>query len=158
MVTRSEYFRSTDGCFACRVPAELVEQLLTQCAKAECRETGGILVGRYSEDHGIAEITAISECFIDSSSHRARFVRGIPPLISRPFDATSPRSDGPIVSVSRTPDRKQERGQAFPPSVSRPPEKGVNRLRVPAQDGRNLPLILQRRLVMVHLAHRTSNV
>jgi integrative and conjugative element protein (TIGR02256 family) len=72
-----EYFRSADGCFALRIPGKLLERMLEQCARTGHRETGGILVGRYSEDHRVAEVTAVSGSPSDSSSCRTSFVRGI---------------------------------------------------------------------------------
>jgi len=71
------HLRSKDQRFELCLPGELMYQVQSRCISAGLRETGGILVGRYSEDLRIAEVTAISDCPNDSTSGHISFVRGI---------------------------------------------------------------------------------
>ena len=77
MAAKTEYFGSADRRFALRIPGKLLERVLEHCTEARPQETGGILIGRYSEDQRIAEVTAISGSTSDSRHHRTALVRGV---------------------------------------------------------------------------------
>ena len=75
-------FRSRDCRFGLRIPGELLDQLLEGCAKAAPTETGGVLVGKYSEDSRMAEVTAVSQRPANSGGARTSFVRGVKGLLA----------------------------------------------------------------------------
>lgn len=54
-----------------------MSQVLARCSSAGSCETGGILVGKYSRDQRVAEVTAISDSPEDSIDDQTVFVRGI---------------------------------------------------------------------------------
>jgi len=71
------HFVSSDNRFELCLPGELMDQVFARCSIAGSYETGGILVGKYSEDQRIAEVTAISDSPKDSVSGQTIFIRGI---------------------------------------------------------------------------------
>jgi len=75
-------FRSHDGRFGLRVPREVVGRMLADCAASAPVETGGILVGRYSEDCRMAEVTGTSRGPSDRGGARASFLRGVKRLLA----------------------------------------------------------------------------
>ncbi len=46
------------------------------CVAAHDKETGGILIGRYNQDHDCALISAVTPPPKDSRHESARFIRG----------------------------------------------------------------------------------
>jgi integrative and conjugative element protein (TIGR02256 family) len=71
------HFMSFDGRFELCLPGELIEQVFARCSSAALCETGGILVGKYSHDQRVAQVTAISDSPSDSTASHSLFVRGI---------------------------------------------------------------------------------
>jgi integrative and conjugative element protein (TIGR02256 family) len=67
---------SSDGKFGLRVGAAQTSALLNACAAAGANETGGVLVGFYSERHYCAIVTLVSGAAADSRSGRTWFHRG----------------------------------------------------------------------------------
>jgi integrative and conjugative element protein (TIGR02256 family) len=70
-------FSSGNGRFGLRLPHELVERMRLLCAKAGRRETGGILVGYYTEDLRTAVVTEVTAAPADSTAGFTRFYRGV---------------------------------------------------------------------------------
>lgn len=70
-------YRSDDGRFAIRLGPAVVEQLSRMCLAAGSNETGGILVGCYSRNLAVAEVTAVSGPPTDSRAGRTWFERGV---------------------------------------------------------------------------------
>jgi integrative and conjugative element protein (TIGR02256 family) len=69
-------FWSEDKRFGLKIHRRKVSQLLKMCARAGVQETGGILVGFYTESHNCAVITAVSDAPSDSHSGHNWFHRG----------------------------------------------------------------------------------
>ncbi|WP_260446304.1 MULTISPECIES: Mov34/MPN/PAD-1 family protein [unclassified Nostoc] len=69
-------FWSEDKRLGLKIHRREVSQLLKVCARAGVQETGGILVGFYTESHNCAVITAISDAPSDSHSGHNWFHRG----------------------------------------------------------------------------------
>ncbi len=76
-------FWSTDGRFGVRIPGEVVDEICWLCTQSGEHETGGILVGRYSEDLRCAEVTEATGPPPDSRRSRAWLVRGVTGLVER---------------------------------------------------------------------------
>lgn len=70
-------FWSEDRLFGLVIPCQVLRQLLSLCAEAVPRETGGILVGYYTDSLECAIVTAASGPPVDSRSGKTWFVRGI---------------------------------------------------------------------------------
>lgn len=70
-------FRSSDKRFALTLAASMMTRILEACQRAGADETGGILVGRYTDGLDCAIVTAVSEAPSDSRSGRAWFYRGV---------------------------------------------------------------------------------
>ena len=49
--------RSADGRFNLELPGQIIDEMLQHCARSYPLETGGILVGHYSDDSRFAHIT-----------------------------------------------------------------------------------------------------
>lgn len=76
-------FQSADKRFGVVIPRSILEQMHKMCTKALPNETGGILIGSYSDDHAWAKISEISDA-PDGSIHRpGSFVRNGQPLLTR---------------------------------------------------------------------------
>ncbi|MCW7077249.1 MAG: Mov34/MPN/PAD-1 family protein [Candidatus Syntrophoarchaeum sp.] len=71
------HFISSDKRFELCLPGELMNQVLARCSAAGSYETGGILVGKYSKNQRVAEVTAISDSPEDSVEGPTVFIRGI---------------------------------------------------------------------------------
>jgi integrative and conjugative element protein (TIGR02256 family) len=69
-------FTSSDGHFGLSVPTPEVEKMLGYCAGALPNETGGILIGRYSEALDTALVVRVTPAPPDSRSGRTWFYRG----------------------------------------------------------------------------------
>lgn len=68
----------SDDCrLGIRLSAEVVLKIIMLCSESLNQETGGILVGRYTEDCRCAEITSVSDLPDDSNRGRTWFHRGI---------------------------------------------------------------------------------
>ncbi|MBD2212922.1 Mov34/MPN/PAD-1 family protein [Nostoc linckia FACHB-104] len=69
-------FWSEDKRFGVKIYKRKVTQLLKMCARAGVQETGGILVGFYTESHNCAVVTDVSDAPSDSLSGNDWFHRG----------------------------------------------------------------------------------
>ena len=69
-------WRSHDGRFAVVVEHEQVERFVRYCTEAGLQETGGILIGRYSDGLDRAIVTRVTGPPRDSRAGRAFFRRG----------------------------------------------------------------------------------
>lgn len=69
-------FWSVDRRFGLRVSEQSVDGLRARCREVEDRETGGILVGYYTESLDCAVVTAVSRPPSDSSAGPTWFYRG----------------------------------------------------------------------------------
>lgn len=74
---RNIELRSDDRLFSVRLSTEVLSTIANLCSGSLNQETGGILVGRYTEDCRCAEITAVSDLPDDSDCGRAWLHRGI---------------------------------------------------------------------------------
>ena len=70
-------FWSTDGHFGARLEGAALRAILDWCRKSGKSETGGILVGRYSDDRRLATITAASAPPSDSRAGHSWLLRGV---------------------------------------------------------------------------------
>lgn len=75
-MTEDLEFWSEDRTFGLRIPAEILSRILELSRRAAPRETGGILVGFYTESQNCAVVTEVSGAPSDSKSGRTFFVRG----------------------------------------------------------------------------------
>lgn len=69
-------FRSGDGRFGVHLPERCVEEMLRHCQDARGRETGGVLIGRYSDTLELAIVQEITGAPPDSRAGRTWFERG----------------------------------------------------------------------------------
>lgn len=70
-------FRTPDRRFGLLLPREQVSEILAFCRKAGRSETGGLLIGRYSEQRDLANVSAVTGPTRDSAGGRAWFQRGV---------------------------------------------------------------------------------
>ena len=83
-------FRSTDGRFGLCVPPEAVTRIAEFRRDKDPDETGGILLGRYTEDHSWGIVTTVSGPPTDSRHGPTWFhrgVRGLQGLLTRLWKA-----------------------------------------------------------------------
>jgi len=59
----------------------IINEMILECEKATNYETGGILVGKYSDDLRCAKINSICKAPTDSKRGRTSFMRGVRGLI-----------------------------------------------------------------------------
>ncbi len=69
--------KTDDGTFAAELPAAVLGALDRYCRAAGSVETGGILIGRYSDDLAIAIVREATPAPPDSKRGRSWFVRGV---------------------------------------------------------------------------------
>jgi len=69
--------RTFDGTFAVQFPATVLRALDRYCREAGSSETGGILIGRHSEDLSVAIVREATPPPSDSRRGRSWFVRGV---------------------------------------------------------------------------------
>lgn len=69
--------RSADGRFNLDLPGSIIDEMLEHCAKSYPMETGGILVGHYSDDCKFAHVTDLVPAPSDSIAGRLSFQRGV---------------------------------------------------------------------------------
>lgn len=80
----SEYVGTTaDGRFGIRLPTDVVAQISDCCGRARDFETGGILVGTYSEDRRTAQVTEALPAPSDSKAGPTWFLRGVKGLSAK---------------------------------------------------------------------------
>ncbi len=70
-------FVSGDGRFGMTLPLEVVQDMWRICKDSNGLETGGILIGRYNEEHNRAIVCTATGPPPDSQHFFARFLRGI---------------------------------------------------------------------------------
>lgn len=70
-------FWSEDEKFGLRLDYDRVTDILRLCQAASPNETGGILLGRYNQEHNCAVVTNVSSAPSDSKSGRTWFIRGV---------------------------------------------------------------------------------
>jgi integrative and conjugative element protein (TIGR02256 family) len=69
--------RTDDGTFAVELQASVLGALDRYCGDAGSAETGGILIGRYSDDLALAIVREATPPPTDSERGRSWFVRGV---------------------------------------------------------------------------------
>ncbi len=70
-----QYFESKDKNLGIQISIQLIQKLHNICKKAYPYETGGILIGRYSEDLKWAQIMTVSETPLKSNRSHISFTR-----------------------------------------------------------------------------------
>ncbi len=75
-MTEDIEFWSEDRAFGLKVPAGALSRMLELSRRAAPKETGGVLVGYYTEAQDCAVVTEVSGAPPDSRSGRGFFVRG----------------------------------------------------------------------------------
>lgn len=70
-------FRSAERQFAVSLSDGVIAEMARICLKSHESETGGILIGRYSDDHAVAIVEQVSGPPPDSQHCFATFFRGI---------------------------------------------------------------------------------
>ena len=68
--------RSSDGSFCLVIGDAQMTKMRKSCARAHPLETGGILIGRYNEDHDTALVSRVAESPADSKNGPTTFHRG----------------------------------------------------------------------------------
>lgn len=71
------HFRSPDKRFGVLISEAELAKAVRQCGKASRKETGGVLVGRYTAAHDLAVVTSASDAPRDSRSGGTWFSRGV---------------------------------------------------------------------------------
>ena len=77
---------SEDRRFGVTLGADTLDLMLGLCRLAGSDETGGILIGRYNDNHDTAVVTRVTGAPPDSSATRRGFrrgIRGLRPLLAR---------------------------------------------------------------------------
>jgi len=69
--------RTADGVFAVQLEEQVLKTLDRLCGEAGRKETGGILIGRYSSDRSMATVLEATPPPSDSRRGRFWFVRGV---------------------------------------------------------------------------------
>jgi len=70
-------FRDVNQYIEVNVSWEVYQNLIGECVKAEGTETGGVLIGNYSEDQRVAYVKSATPPPIDSKHYKCDFVRGV---------------------------------------------------------------------------------
>ena len=70
-------FWSSDRRFGLQISQGEFSKILNDCRASQGHETGGILVGHYTEAHDCARITVVTTAPIDSKKSRMSFMRGV---------------------------------------------------------------------------------
>ncbi|MEX0804103.1 MAG: Mov34/MPN/PAD-1 family protein [Candidatus Binatia bacterium] len=76
-VDTSFIYRSADRQFGLTIPSNEMNTLLVFCVQADRKETGGVLLGHYSQSHDTAVVVQVSGPPPDSRHGASFFVRGI---------------------------------------------------------------------------------
>lgn len=83
---KTETFRcyeSFSGVYGVKLPNQVLQQIYGMCRNSYPYETGGILIGKYSDDLKWAEIITITGPPTDSKRARSSFVRSTQGIIAR---------------------------------------------------------------------------
>lgn len=83
MNTKALRFSTPDSRFGLSIDGALVQRILRLCTESDSTETGGILVGYYTEKHDVAVVTDISGPPSDSKRKHSTFIRGVEGLQKR---------------------------------------------------------------------------
>ncbi len=70
-------FWSEDNRFGLKIEVESVGEILRYCQGSSPKETGGILLGRYSAAHDCALVDKVTGAPVDSQMERTWVVRGV---------------------------------------------------------------------------------
>ncbi|HGK3938641.1 TPA: hypothetical protein ACJ2OG_005083, partial [Klebsiella pneumoniae] len=70
-------FSSEVALYTVVISSSAIEQMVSECLKAGVNETGGILIGSYSEDSSTAMIVESTTRPADSLAGRTTFQRGV---------------------------------------------------------------------------------
>lgn len=70
-------FRSEDARFGVSIPRRVLGEILEHCAAAGGAETGGVLIGEYTQQHDCAIVHLATGPTTDSVATRTTFRRGI---------------------------------------------------------------------------------
>ena len=90
---RSVEFWSDDSRFGLRIPREIVNRMLDYCIQAQAQETGGILIGHYTQSLDCAQVTEVTGPPRDSQLGPIWFVRGVHGLQRRLRDFWRQQND-----------------------------------------------------------------
>lgn len=74
-MNENQYFESKDKSLGIQISNQLIQKLHNICKNAYPYETGGILIGRYSEDLKWAQIMTVSETLAKSNRSHISFTR-----------------------------------------------------------------------------------
>lgn len=70
-------FSSSDGRFGLDIQDKQLTSIIDDCKTSESNETGGILVGTYTDTHDCAKISVVTTAPKDSQKGRMSFFRGV---------------------------------------------------------------------------------
>ena len=70
-------YQTPDQKYGCQLSNVAIQGMLTLCQRSKATETGGVLVGYYSENYSYAVVTEVSSAPIDSRSGSTWFQRGV---------------------------------------------------------------------------------
>lgn len=70
-------FRTQDQRFGLLLPGKQLSEILAFCRNAGRNETGGLLIGRYSEQRDLAHVSIVTGPTRDSKGSRTWFQRGV---------------------------------------------------------------------------------
>ena len=87
MAASNLFFTDNSGQYNVVLPCGEYEKILKYCVEANPCETGGILIGNYSEDCSVAIIKEATSPPIDSKHKRSNFFRGTANLMKKLDDA-----------------------------------------------------------------------
>lgn len=74
-------FKSANNHYFVEISIKSLNKIKEECIKAKEKETGGILIGNYSEDKNIAIIKSITGPPKDSKNSKNSFIRGVDELM-----------------------------------------------------------------------------
>lgn len=70
-------FKSADNRFSVEINDRILNSIKSECIKVNNKETGGILIGKYSEDNSNAIISSVTGPPKDSKQKKCAFERGV---------------------------------------------------------------------------------
>jgi integrative and conjugative element protein (TIGR02256 family) len=70
-------YQTQDRKYGCQLSNVAIQRMLRLCQQSRNTETGGVLVGYYTQDYSYAVVTEVSSAPIDSRSGPTWFQRGI---------------------------------------------------------------------------------
>lgn len=78
---RFRYYEDFDGVYGVKLPNQELQHIHDLCGNSYPYETGGILIGKYSDDLKWAEITTITGAPAESKRTRCSFIRSTQGII-----------------------------------------------------------------------------